>query len=500
MDVESATQRPGSVSGNPDTKNTISCDPITQDYKNYSESCLNSGQSQPIEFQATGSRDEEVSREVTASCIESESLNVESEPTGLHDHPANKPTDDEVIISPAGLIPDLPFESIFEIHNIDIQNQSLEDDEWKGAHKAQKDFFPSGAIGAPPTMPTESLGAINYSPRKDLPSSQDNKALFRAFAQQNSNLGQIDQPEHLTRSIAANIHASNLQTPIVGELTEPKDTVSSPRQEITQNNDIIITEIHSSEDMKNPSTPVRSHVGKATHIVTSRIGTEAQIKPTNPDYLTPNAPETSSESQRLRKRPIFDNVDSESRELRRSSTPGHNTQEAAPKLPEHHPSDVNETDNHGSGSMACAGTTPSELTRTITHNISNSAVRQPSPATSKGDDERGSLAVAPQASPRTPSIPNKEVLAAELKAMRIASITARNTALAAEVDRTRMILASRTQELRAPAADTVRMHIELLHAYNEIRDVGQGLIGMLAEQQGVRIGSLYENFGVGIKD
>ncbi|SZF01363.1 unnamed protein product [Blumeria hordei] len=500
MDVESTTQGPDSVSGNPDAKNTISCDPTSQDYKNYSESCLNSGQSQPIESQATGSLGQEACRERTASCIECESLDVESEPTDLHDHPANKPDDDEVIIPPAGCIEDLPSKSSFEIYNLDSQTQSLEDDASKGAHKSQEDLFPSGPIRVPPSMPTESLGATNYSPRKDLPSSQDNNALFRALAKQNSNLGLIDQTKHLPCSIAAITYASNLQTPIVGELIEPKNPVSSPRQEITLNNDIIMTKVHPSEDMKNPSTPVRSHMGKAAHIVTSRIGTEVQFKATNPEDLSPNAQEISSDSQHLRKRPIVEYVDSESRELRRSSTLDHNTQEAAPKIPENYSPDVTETDNHGSGSTACASTTPFESTRTITHNTINTAVRQLSPATSIGDDECGSTAVEPQASPRTPSIPNKEVLAAELKAMRIASITARNTALAAEVDRTRKILASLTQELHAPAADTVRMHIKLLHSYNEIRDVGQGLIGMLAEQQGVRIGSLYENFGVGIKD
>jgi hypothetical protein len=39
-----------------------------------------------------------------------------------------------------------------------------------------------------------------------------------------------------------------------------------------------------------------------------------------------------------------------------------------------------------------------------------------------------------------------------------------------------------------PAAETVKKHIKLLHEYNDIRDVGQGLIGMIAENRGVRIG------------
>ena len=53
---------------------------------------------------------------------------------------------------------------------------------------------------------------------------------------------------------------------------------------------------------------------------------------------------------------------------------------------------------------------------------------------------------------------------------------------------------------RKPAAETVKRHIKLLHDYNDIRDVGQGLVGMIADNRGVRIGELYEEFGVGLKD
>ena len=53
---------------------------------------------------------------------------------------------------------------------------------------------------------------------------------------------------------------------------------------------------------------------------------------------------------------------------------------------------------------------------------------------------------------------------------------------------------------RQPAAETVKRHIKLLHDYNEIRDVGQALMGMIADNRGVRVGELYEEFGVGLKD
>ena len=52
------------------------------------------------------------------------------------------------------------------------------------------------------------------------------------------------------------------------------------------------------------------------------------------------------------------------------------------------------------------------------------------------------------------------------------------------------------------ASATVKAHIRRLHEYNEIRDIGQGLIGMIADQRGVRIVECYESgeFGVGVKD
>jgi hypothetical protein len=46
----------------------------------------------------------------------------------------------------------------------------------------------------------------------------------------------------------------------------------------------------------------------------------------------------------------------------------------------------------------------------------------------------------------------------------------------------------------------VKNHIKLLHDYNDIRDVGQGLIGMIADNRGVRVGELYAEFGVGLQD
>ena len=47
------------------------------------------------------------------------------------------------------------------------------------------------------------------------------------------------------------------------------------------------------------------------------------------------------------------------------------------------------------------------------------------------------------------------------------------------------------------APEIVRAHIKLLHSYNEIKDVGLGLMGLIADGRGVRLGDVMGEFGVG---
>ncbi|KAK4895022.1 hypothetical protein LTR27_006889 [Elasticomyces elasticus] len=46
----------------------------------------------------------------------------------------------------------------------------------------------------------------------------------------------------------------------------------------------------------------------------------------------------------------------------------------------------------------------------------------------------------------------------------------------------------------------IKEHIGLLHRYNEIKDIGQGLMGLIADQRGVRIAEVMEEFGLASKD
>ena len=50
------------------------------------------------------------------------------------------------------------------------------------------------------------------------------------------------------------------------------------------------------------------------------------------------------------------------------------------------------------------------------------------------------------------------------------------------------------------AQATVKAHIKLLHDYNEIRDIGQGLMGIIADNRGVRVREVYQEFDVGEGD
>ena len=46
----------------------------------------------------------------------------------------------------------------------------------------------------------------------------------------------------------------------------------------------------------------------------------------------------------------------------------------------------------------------------------------------------------------------------------------------------------------------VRRHIRLLHEYNEIKDIGQGLMGLIADAQGLRQVDVQNQYGVGNAD
>lgn len=58
----------------------------------------------------------------------------------------------------------------------------------------------------------------------------------------------------------------------------------------------------------------------------------------------------------------------------------------------------------------------------------------------------------------------------------------------------------KTKSALASANVTIKEHIALLHKYNEIKDIGQGLMGLIAESRGCRVAVVMEDYGMGEKD
>lgn len=50
------------------------------------------------------------------------------------------------------------------------------------------------------------------------------------------------------------------------------------------------------------------------------------------------------------------------------------------------------------------------------------------------------------------------------------------------------------------ANGVVKDHIKLLQRYNEIKDIGQGLMGLVAEKRGVRVTTIMDEYGMEAKD
>ncbi|GAB7362175.1 hypothetical protein MBLNU230_g2201t1 [Neophaeotheca triangularis] len=58
----------------------------------------------------------------------------------------------------------------------------------------------------------------------------------------------------------------------------------------------------------------------------------------------------------------------------------------------------------------------------------------------------------------------------------------------------------KSKQAFATANGLIKEHIALLHRYNEVKDIGLGLMGMVAEKRSVKQAEVMEEFGVGEKD
>lgn len=110
----------------------------------------------------------------------------------------------------------------------------------------------------------------------------------------------------------------------------------------------------------------------------------------------------------------------------------------------------------------------------------------------------------------TPAKSQQEITLAEMKTKRAALIASIAHLPAIQVllaDARTSGLSSQMSEAEPTEADIMaaahkinKKHIKLLHEYNEIKDVGQGLMGLIADQRGLRIVEVQDDFGIGSKD
>jgi hypothetical protein len=115
---------------------------------------------------------------------------------------------------------------------------------------------------------------------------------------------------------------------------------------------------------------------------------------------------------------------------------------------------------------------------------------------------------APPTAPIETSEPAKtpqEITLAELRAQKSAMLASLATLPAIQVlmeEHARATNASDNDDepteadIMLAANKIVKDHIKLLHEYNELKDVGQGLMGLIADQRGVRIVEVNEEFGI----
>ncbi|XP_008322547.1 DNA repair protein SWI5 homolog [Cynoglossus semilaevis] len=71
-----------------------------------------------------------------------------------------------------------------------------------------------------------------------------------------------------------------------------------------------------------------------------------------------------------------------------------------------------------------------------------------------------------------------------------------------ELERRRQQLDKEITQLEAEGyrVDELERHIDLLHEYNDIKDVGQSLLGRIAALRGTTTRDLYSHFGLDLED
>ncbi|CAO2649554.1 Nn.00g069390.m01.CDS01 [Neocucurbitaria sp. VM-36] len=178
------------------------------------------------------------------------------------------------------------------------------------------------------------------------------------------------------------------------------------------------------------------------------------------------------------------------------------------------------TINHGSTSLPEQNPVNNRISEFKHDNIDNDSKYQgqlsqgdnvEQPANYAQTSEKGSSKeLAPDSTHPAPPKTTQEITLAELKAQK-AALLASLTSLPAIQILIEEFASSQAglsdddgepteTEIMAAANKIVKDHIRLLHEYNELKDVGQGLMGLIADQRGVRIVEVQDEFGIDAND
>jgi hypothetical protein len=113
-------------------------------------------------------------------------------------------------------------------------------------------------------------------------------------------------------------------------------------------------------------------------------------------------------------------------------------------------------------------------------------------------------------SQQSPALTPQEITLAELKAQKASLLASLATlpairSLMEEQDSPDVDMSDNHGEpteadVMAAVNKIVKNHIKLLHEYNELKDAGQGLMGLIADQRGVRIVEVQDEFGIDAND
>lgn len=121
--------------------------------------------------------------------------------------------------------------------------------------------------------------------------------------------------------------------------------------------------------------------------------------------------------------------------------------------------------------------------------------------TSPDSPKQQENATAPAPTSEAPANPRLTALATKQAALEatLADLLAERATLIAQTsipDQVSSDQDSRDKAALSSATATIKHHIATLHRYNEVKDVGQGLLGLVAEARCVRVKDVMEDLGL----